>query len=459
LNRHFQSVGGLEKPDAALEPFVASSLLHDHLRKHHSMKPLILAFTALAVTTLHSGEVRIQTDAQGRAQLLRNGEPYLARGANWPTPETIDALVAAGGNSIRTYADEIEWMLPLAKNHRLTVMLGLRIGREREGFDYTDQTALDTQIERLRAKVRRYKDEPELLCWAIGNEPELWAKNTIPLWREVNRIARMIREEDPNHPIITVVASFDEKKIRELIAHCPDLDALGVNWYGPADQWPDDLKKFGWEKPYFHTEFGPRGYWEPSCLGFTEWGAPIEESSTQKAVLYMENWRDAILARPGQALGGYAFIWSPKQERTQTWFSMHLFGGERTELVDAMQTAWTGRPPENPAPKIIEWKSIRAVDEYQPGQAVKITMIWNCPRPANLHVEIREETSATQVGGDVEPVPRTLPHTHWTSIENGIEITAPTTPGKYRIFALITTADHTAATANLPILVNEPAKP
>lgn len=419
---------------------------------------IVLLLSVGVCLPLVAGEVKIETNSRGESQLLRNGKPYLVKGANWPTAETIDALVAAGGNSIRTYGDEIEWMLPLAKKHRFSLMLGLAIGRERQGFDYTDKAAVDAQFERLRAKVRRYKDEPELLIWAIGNEPELRAKNPVPMWKEVNRIARMIREEDPHHPIVTVVAGFDETKIRQLLEHCPDLDALGVNWYGPATRWPENLRRFGWKKPYLLTEFGPTGYWEGAeGGGMTSWGAPIEQTSTEKAALYAENWRDAIVGRPGQALGGYAFVWGPKQERTQTWFSMLLFGGERTALVDAMTEAWTGQPPQNPAPEIVEWKPERASGEFAPGETVKATLRWQADRPTKLSVETRTESVANQVGGDVEPETKIVPDTPWRQTPEGIEVTAPKEPGRYRIFVLITTKDGTAATANVPILVRVPA--
>lgn len=415
----------------------------------------LLPCVLLANVIAAPSHVRIETDADGRHTLLRNGEPYLARGANWPTPETIGALAAAGGNSVRTYGDEIEWMLPLARRHRLTVLLGLHIERERQGFDYTDQAALDAQLERLRATVRRYKNEPEILAWAIGNEPELLAQNTVALWSEVNRIVRMIREEDGGrHPIITVVAGFNQTKIAELLKHCPDLDALGVNYYGPADRWPDDLRAFGWTKPYLHTEFGPFGYWEGAGgPGSTTWGAPIEQTSTEKAALYLQNWRDAVTSRPGQSLGGYAFIWGPKQERTATWFSMHLFTGERTALVDAMHTAWTGSPPPSPAPEILEWRSSRASDKYSPGEYISLRLRWRSDRRAKLSVVTRTETTATQTGGDPEPDPATLSRTEWRETPDGIEVRAPSAPGAYRVFIQLTTADKTAATANLPFLV------
>ncbi len=419
---------------------------------------LISLTVILASATTASAKVTIETDSKGYHTLIRNGEPYIAKGANWPSPSTIDAFVKAGGNSIRTYGKEIERMLPMAKEHHLTIMAGLHIGRERQGFDYNDQAKLDEQFETIRAKIRKYKDEPEILFWAIGNEPELQAQNTVILWKEVNRIARMIREEDPSRPIITVVASFDQNKINELLKYCPDLDALGVNWYGPADKWPERLKQFGWTKPYLLTEFGPLGYWyyrgnEMNMPPPTAWGAPIEQTSTEKAPLYAENWRNGVVARPGQSLGGYAFMWSPKQERTHTWFSMHLLTGERTAMVDAMQTEWTGSPPTNPAPEILIWQPERPSGEFAPGDPVKIAVKWQCNRPTKISVEIRTETTATKIGGDPEPITTTLEEISWHETADGIEVKAPQEPGKYRIFALITTTDHTAATANFPIRI------
>ena len=68
------------------------------------------------------------------------------------------------------------------------------------------------------------------------------------------------------------------------------------------------------------TEWGPLGFWE---VGKTDWGAPIEQNSTEKARHYLGGYQNFILpALPRQALGSYVFLWGQKQERTPTWFSM-----------------------------------------------------------------------------------------------------------------------------------------
>jgi hypothetical protein len=411
----------------------------------------LLLASALPAT---AADVRIQTDSEGRHILLRDGLPYLAKGANWPTSTTIGDLAAAGANSIRTYGDEVEWMLPLARRHGMSIMFGLDIGRERHGFHYTDANAVATQRERILATVRKYKNEPEILFWAIGNEPELAAQNTVPLWQEVNHLARLIRAEDPHHPIITVVAGFDQQKIKELLVFCPELDALGVNWYGPATEWPYRLRDYGWTKPYLHTEFGPAGYWEGGgSLGKTAWGANIEQTSTEKAELYSANWRDAVLAHPHRALGGYAFVWFWKQERTHTWFSMFLPTGERTAAVDAMRLAWTGQPHPLPAPRIDAFAARIPVDALAPGQNVEVTLRWSCSRPTQLTLSLREETTSQVIGGDLEPRTAELHMPIWSRTQEGLTFTAPATPGAYRLFFYVTTEDSTVATANLPFRV------
>jgi len=403
------------------------------------------------------GDVVISTTPDGQHTLLRDGVPYIAKGANWPTAATIDEFIAAGGNSIRTYGDEIERMLPLARQHNLSIMFGLHLKRERQGFDYTDATAVAAQRERILATVRRYKDEPEILFWAIGNEPELAAKNTVALWQEVNLLARLIRAEDPHHPIITVVASFDEPKIKELLQYCPDLDALGVNYYGPATGWPARLHAYGWTKPYLVTEFGPSGYWEGGGgLGDTPWGAHIEQTSTAKAELYAANWRDAVTAQPGRSLGGYAFVWNWKQERTHTWFSMFLPTGQRTAAVDAMRLAWTGLPHPLPAPSIDAFAVSAPVDALAPGQSLDITLRWSCHRPTQLNLSLHEETTSKVLGGDAEARTAELPVPAWSLTPGGLNFTAPMIPGPYRLFFKVTTEDATAATANLAFRVVAP---
>ncbi|MEO8616280.1 MAG: hypothetical protein ABI600_14135, partial [Luteolibacter sp.] len=166
-----------------------------------------------------------------------------------------------------------------------------------------------------------------------------------------------------------------------------------------------------------------------------------------------ENWLNAVTRRPGQSFGGYAFMWSWKQEHTHTWYSMFMPTGERTELVDAMRLAWTGQPHPHPAPRITRFATEQPLDALTPGQSINVHLDWTCDRPVRLHVEARHVPPVFSVGGDFEELPDILPDTSWQTTATGVSITAPSTPGEYRIFLYIKTDDSTVATANLPILV------
>src|SRR5690348_9550075 len=68
-------------------------------------------------------------------QLLRDGRPYFIKGAGGDGSRK--ALVAAGGNSLRTWgADKLQGVLDEAQQLGLTVAVGIWLGHERHGFDY-----------------------------------------------------------------------------------------------------------------------------------------------------------------------------------------------------------------------------------------------------------------------------------------------------------------------------------
>lgn len=103
-------------------------------------------------------------------------------------------------------------------------------------------------------------------------------------------------------------------------------------------------------KPYAITEFGPKGHWE---MPRTEWGREIEETSAAKASGLWDRIQKGIVSDPtGLCLGGYAFLWGQKQERTPTWYGMFIKSGEATAIVDELTRYWTGKYPDNQAPKV-----------------------------------------------------------------------------------------------------------
>ena len=86
------------------------------------------------------------------------------------------------------------------------------------------------------------------------------------------------------------------------------------------------------------TEFGPIGPWEG--VGESDWGAPIEETSHEKAKRYRDAQVAAMDKDSEYCLGTFPFYWGNKQETTSTWFGMFLPGGEHLEAVDIISYSW-----------------------------------------------------------------------------------------------------------------------
>ena len=272
--------------------------------------------------------------------MLRNNQPYFAKGICGSS--RLDDLVAAGGDSIRTYGSGD---LDQAQHRGLTVLIGLPLRPMRQGFNYGDEKAVAQQSERICQEVAKFKHHPALLMYALGNELELGVSqaNRIKIWKALNNMAKAVKQADGKHPVIAVLAGIGDNKLSELNEHCPALDAVGINTYGGIITLPEAVAKQGWTRPWLVTEFGPRGHWE---VAKTPWGLPIEDSSTQKAELYLKGYQQTIAAQPA-CLGSYAFLWGQKQEKTHTWYGMFLPEGNRLGAVDAMTMAWTGTWPAN----------------------------------------------------------------------------------------------------------------
>ena len=248
-------------------------------------------------------------------QLLRDGEPYFIRGAGGQ--HSLEQLAAAGGNSVRTWGgDDIGPLLDEAHSLGLTVTVGIWLGHERHGFDYRDETQVAEQLQRARDMVLKFKDHPAVLLWGIGNEMEGFESgDDQAIWAAVNDVAAMAKELDLNHPTMTVTAEIGGGRIESVHKNSPSIDIHGINAYGGAASIAERLQAGGASKPFVLTEFGARGSWEAPT---TAWGAPFEQTSTEKAAFYRNSYERSIVAAPNAALGSYAFTWGFKMEATAT---------------------------------------------------------------------------------------------------------------------------------------------
>ena len=386
-------------------------------------------------------------------QLLRDGEPYQIRGSGGGSVESLQALADAGGNSVRTWAaDGIDEILDEAHRLGLTVTVGIWLGHERHGFDYSDPAQVREQLEKARQAVLRYKDHPAVLLWGIGNEAEGFKSGDDPrIWAAVNDVAAMIKELDPNYPTMTVTAEIGGGRIDSLHRRSPAIDIHGINAYGGSGSLFERLQAGGATKPYVVTEFGPIGPWEAAK---TQWGAPYEQTSTEKAAFYRASYEKNQNGATGYALGSYAFLWGHKMEGTATWFGMFLDNGARLGVVDAMSELWSGEPPDDLAPRV-EPLTVDGDVQLDRGDEVVVNATAIDPEGGALRGEwvLRTESGDYATGGDFRAA---LPHVEDAIIDsnvNSARVRMPDQPGAYRLFYTVYDAAGNAATANVPLLV------
>ena len=396
-----------------------------------------------------------QTD-DGAWRLRRNDETYSVRGAGGY--DRLELLRELGGNTVRTWGVEQlespesgEPLLDRAARLGLCVMVGLWVNHPRHGHDYGDEAMLQTQRDRIRAAVRKYRDHPAVLMWGLGNEMEGDGRDP-RVWRELEVLARIIKAEDPDHPVCTVLAGTGHDKVRSMQAHYTSLDLLGINIYGGAEHIDDSLAQQGWNRPYLVTEFGPDGHWESPA---TEWGAPLEPSSAEKAAAYLRNHGAVMQAPRGLCLGTFCFLWGQKQETTATWFSMFLPTGEKTPSVDAMARAWTGAEPRRRSPLIHAVEADFCETSIAPESLHHLTANVVVPDGGTPSFQwlVLAETNDRKFGGDPENAPPAIPDRIVESQGARAVLRAPAVPGAYRVFLYVRDGHGGGAAGNFPFYV------
>jgi len=413
----------------------------------------LLAFPAALYAQTAPIKVEVK-QAEGRYELLRGGQPYFIKGAGGGQfPERVRAY---GGNSLRTWGTQgAEKVLADANKNGLTVMLGLDVARERHGFNYDDPAAVAAQLQKVRAQVIKYKDNPAVLFWGIGNELNLEYKNP-KVWDAVEQIARMIHEVDPNHPTSTVLAGLEQREVDYIKAKCPSVDILSINTYAGLAAIPQQVRTMGWTGPYVVAEWGPTGHWESPV---TPWKASVEETSSQKAAVYQSRYEASVQKDKTQCLGTYVFLWGQKQERTPTWYGIFTEDGKESEVVDVMQYLWSGKWPANRAPHLasftLDGKLATDSVQLQPGKKYPVQAAVTDPDkdPLTYRYELLAESTDLKAGGDQESRPAAIAGLLPAGAKATTTLTAPAKPGAYRLFVYTYDGKNNVAMANIPFYV------
>lgn len=396
---------------------------------------------------------------EGKYRIYVNEKEFYVKGAGCECWD-ISSLAEHGANSFRTWMDSdahrdgIE-MLDEAYSHGLKVLMGIKVGRERHGFDYNDEAAVKTQYDEIKNTVLLYKDHPALLAWGIGNELNLRASN-LKVWDAVNDISKMIHEVDGNHPTTTMLAGIGKTEVDYLKQINSDLDFLSVQMYGDIVNLKTRLKDANYEGPYMVTEWGATGHWE---MPSTEWGAAIEQTSTEKAQAIIDRYEKVIKADENNCLGSYVFLWGQKQERTPTWYGLFTENGEEMEAIGAMQYLWTGEWPVQRTPQIrsalLDGKTRFDNIKLKKDSEYLVTIDTSDPDgdSLRLRMEVLAESTDLKDGGDLENRPDRIAAAIMDIGNGEFAFQTPLKDGAYRLFIYILDQHNHAATVNFPFFV------
>lgn len=412
-----------------------------------------LCFVPLTLSS-QSSVVQVIENSPKDWVLLVDGKPFYIKGVGGETE--LKKVVEAGGNTIRTWGTEnAESVLDAAHELGIKVMLGLWVQHERHGFDYNNIAKVNSQLERFRDEVIKYKDHPALLIWCVGNEYELNYSNE-KVWTAVNDIAKMIKEEDSNHPVATVTAGTNSEKLKFVKEELTDIDIYGINTYADVVNVKGVLDRGEYDKPYMITEWGPTGHWE---IEKTIWGSSIEQNSTEKAHSYLTRYSDNIDPYKSMCIGSFAFLWGQKQEYTSTWYGLFGENGMPTEAIDVLQFCWTNEYPENRAPSIekIIFNNSEDIKNLilAPATTYNVEVVANDLNGDILNIkwELYPESTDLKTGGDVEGKPPIIPGKIKGVHSTDIDLKTPRNEGRYRLFVFIDDGEKLAY-ANIPFYVD-----
>lgn len=361
----------------------------------------------------------------------------------------MEELAARGGNSLRTWTTNgLGEILDQAEKLGMTVSAGIWLEPECSWFSYSNPEHCAKQVERVRKEVTAYRDHPALLAWGLGNEVEGDGTHAA-FWQQIDRLALLVKELDPLHPTFTAVAGMNATKAAGMNAHAPHLDFVGINTYGAIVSIRKHLAKMEWKRPWLLTEWGPRGFWESPKTSF---GAPIEQTSTEKANMVRDAYRKVITPDAG-CLGSYVFVWGWKFEATATWFGIYTHDGDITAVADSLQEVWGKGIAANRVPGIGKLAGVPP-KEVKPGELFEARVEANDPDGDALEWHWAVLPEATKHDGRKKfPMPAAIDGSVVSSADGQAKVKAPEKPGIYRLHVWVKDGGPRSATANMPFAV------
>ncbi len=422
---------------------------------------------------------RCVSGAPGHFSLLVDGGPYYIKGVaynpghDWrdagvplshrELTDDFSAIRAMGGNTIRRYGKT--WsdrnIFNAAQENGLRVLYGFWFFQD---VDYLTDTQKEAAYQKqIEQTVLEYRDHPGLLGWCLGNEVWGLLKHEYgqPYLTEVRhahvqfveRMAELIKQLDPNHPVFSAQESKQiAGAVSDYAKGAPSLDAISINSYYEADisHLDQTVTRIDASRPYLISEFGPDGYWENVNNEYDSGGGLVEQTAVQKAWLYAHRWRQDIQPNAGRNVGGIAYCWRDRYEGTATWFGMTDLDGRFKPAYYALKVAWWN--PDPTLNGLFPWGGPKIANVQYPTEPQ-----WP-HEPFAVHAQVQIPDGAqpeyqwTVTGpGFAADVGHVVP------LNGGVDamIDLPSQPGSYRVqLKVITSAG--LDEANIPIYVSAP---
>lgn len=388
-------------------------------------------------------------------QLLRGGKPYFIKGV--AGLQQLDRVKELGGNSLRLYTTNYaDAIMDKAQEQGLTVMLGLWMKPEYEGFDYYDRKAVALQNEEIRRQVLRFRNHPALLMWNVGNELDNHTNNP-RAYQVLNDMVKMIHELDPYHPVTTSMTG-SLHMVSRVQRFCPELDVLTINVFSGLELVRSGLVERGWTGPYIIGEFGARGWWKGEAPA-TKWNAPLDQSSNTKAEYIRTRYEKLIASDQGHCLGSYVLYWGQRFEQTSMWFSLFTPSGEKTAVVDIVHYLWTGKSMPNKAPNL---RSLRLAGKpplrstfLRAGGTYEATVVASDPEGDSLTIkwEVVPDVDESFILPQHRTAREALPGAIIQAQGTRALVKAPARKGAYRLLVVANDGQGSVATHSYPFYV------
>jgi len=284
-------------------------------------------------------------------------------------------LMSKGGvNAVRTFSTiPPKWVTYIYKKHNIMSVINPLMGRYGATINgvwvvntnYSDPETRMVLKEEVLADVRRFKDVPGVLMFALGNESNYglsWSsfeienlptagardvKKATYLYTLYEEIISAGQAIDKNHPFSIV--NGDIQYIDLVAKHVKSLDVLGVNAYRGTSftsLWKDAKAQVN--KPVLFFEFGSDAFNAKEFREDQEAQAKILKAQWQE--MYQKSYGNG---QEGTSIGGFVFEWRDewwkfkqtenldKQDTNASWSN----GGYKFDHVEGqnnMNEEWFG---------------------------------------------------------------------------------------------------------------------